>query len=152
MSNGLPTLDLYRLLTRLKKSEGFRARPYRDTEGVWTIGYGWNLDSVPMPESIAEAMLHYQAVSAVADLDERLPWWRDLDPVRQSVLADMAFNMGIGDAEHGLLSFRNTLLAIKAGRYAEAAEGMRASKWARQVKGRAERLARMMETGQEAIE
>jgi lysozyme len=149
VSNGLPTLDLYRLLARLKASEGFRDRPYRDTVGKLTIGYGWNLDAVPMPEQIAEAMLRHQALDAMADLDEHLSWWRQLDPVRQSVLADMCFNMGIGNGLRGLRSFRNTLAAIKEGRYADAAKGMRNSKWARQVGDRAVKLATMMETGQE---
>lgn len=135
------------LLERLKKSEGFGARPYRDTVGKLTIGYGWNIDDVPMPEPIALSMLKHQVLSSMQDLDNHLPWWRTLDPVRQSVLVDMCFNMGIGDRDDGLLSFRNTLKAIEEGRFDDAATGMLASLWAKQVKERAVELARMMRTG-----
>jgi lysozyme len=55
----------------------------------------------------------------------------------------MAFNLGVP----GLLKFKNTLRAVREGRFEDAAKGMLASKWARQVKGRAVRLAQVMKTG-----
>ena len=83
-------------------------------------------------------------------LDNRLPWWRSLDINRQRVMIDLCFNMGIST----LLTFKNTLAAIKAGKYKTAARNMLLSKWATQVdrkrgdnKGRADLLAKMMETG-----
>lgn len=138
----------------LKIEEGFRDRPYRDAEGFLTIGYGWNLDAVPMPETVAAVMLAYQVGAAAKALDDHLPWWRGLDRVRGHVLIDMVFNMGIGrspgdpNGAAGLLSFHNTLEDIRTGHYDEAADGMLRSLWARQVKGRAQRLAQMMRTGE----
>jgi lysozyme len=55
----------------------------------------------------------------------------------------MAFNLGITK----LLGFRNTLVAMRQGKYDAAADGMLASAWAAQVKGRAQRLADMMRKG-----
>jgi lysozyme len=55
----------------------------------------------------------------------------------------MAFNLGVA----GLLSFKNTLAAVKAGEWAKASAGMLASKWAKQVGLRAVRLAHMMKHG-----
>jgi lysozyme len=75
--------------------------------------------------------------------DRTLPWWRNLSPVRQRVLVNMAFNLGMV----GLLTFKNTLGAMQNGSYAAAAAGMLSSKWATQVGVRAERLADMMRTG-----
>jgi lysozyme len=63
--------------------------------------------------------------------------------VRADALLNMAFNLGID----GLLGFGNTLAAVYRGDYDKAAEGMLASKWARQVKGRAVELAEQMRKG-----
>lgn len=61
----------------------------------------------------------------------------------------MAFNLGVGvpGGKKGLLGFKNTLGMIERGEYA-AADGMLRSLWAKQVKGRAIRLANTMRTGQ----
>jgi lysozyme len=48
-----------------------------------------------------------------------------------------------------LSEFHNTLNAAKEGRYQECAKHMLNSDWAKQVGSRADRLARMMETGNE---
>jgi lysozyme len=55
----------------------------------------------------------------------------------------MAFNLGIKK----LMEFKNTLKAMSEGRYADAADGMRKSLWAKQVGKRAERLIHIMENG-----
>jgi lysozyme len=78
------------------------------------------------------------------ELTERLPYFSSLSAPRQAVLIDMAFNLGVG----GLMKFTNTLAAVEAGDFAKAAERMMQSKWATQVKRRAFRLAKMMETGE----
>jgi lysozyme len=79
----------------------------------------------------------------VKSLDLNLPWWDSMTEARQRVLADMCFNMGIGT----LLTFHNTLAAMKAGDYEAAARGMELSHWATQVGRRAETLAAMMRRG-----
>lgn len=55
----------------------------------------------------------------------------------------MCFNLGIS----GLLAFRRMAAACERGDYARAAAEMPASKWAKQVGGRAEELARIMREG-----
>lgn len=137
-------LDLERLKANLRLSEGLRLRPYRDTVGALTLGYGHNLDAKGITIKVAEAILREDIDDVLDDLDRHLPWWRTLDGERQTVVAEMCFNLGIG----GLLTFRNTLTAMETGRYADAAEGMLKSKWAGQVGQRAVRLARVMMTGE----
>ncbi|KVC46285.1 hypothetical protein WI72_32110 [Burkholderia ubonensis] len=78
-----------------------------------------------------------------AGLDLHLSWWRQLDEVRQRVIANMAFNMGVAT----LLAFKNTLAAVQRGAYDIAAAGMKASRWYSQVGQRAVRLRSAMETG-----
>ena len=135
-------IDLDRLKNRLRVSEGWRSHPYRDTVGKLTIGFGHNLDAKGITPRAGDVILSDDIEDAIRDLDA-IPWWRQLSSARQSVLADMSFNMGI----RGLLTFRNTLEAMRTGDYEAAADGMLASKWARQVGRRADRLAAIMRTG-----
>jgi lysozyme len=136
-------VDRNRLTVQLMEHEGVRYLPYYDTVGKLTIGVGRNLTDVGISKDEAQYLLATDINKVIVQLDELLPWWRDLDEVRQRVLADMAFNMGI----HGLLEFTTTLGMVKVGEYADAADQMLRSKWARQVGKRARRLSRMMETG-----
>jgi lysozyme len=144
MSYSASEINLDRLKNRLRISEGWRSRVYRDTVGHLTIGYGHNLDAKGITPKAGDVILSDDIEDAIRDLDA-IPWWRTLSSARQGVLADMSFNMGI----HGLLTFRNTLEAMRRGNYESAAAGMLASKWARQVGRRADRLATIMRTGED---
>ena len=66
-----------------------------------------------------------------------------VDDVRQDVMVELVFNMGIGT----LSTFVNTLRAVEAHNWPMASAGLLASKWAGQVGARATRLAAMMKTG-----
>lgn len=137
-------MDIDLMRNELIRDEGIRSFPYKDTVGKLTIGVGRNLDSVGIHDDEAYLMLENDIHDAMHSLDKYLPWWRNLDEVRQRVLVNMCFNMGIA----GLLGFKNTLAAIQAGRYTDAAAGMLASKWAGQVGARAQRLSEMMAKGE----
>lgn len=158
-----PDYDRRALAAELERDEGLRLKAYRCTAGKRTIGIGRNLDDVGIrpdeqrrlglttakclstgiTRAEAFALLESDIDDCEASLDRKLPFWRRLSPVRQRVLLNMRFNLG----EAGLLTFKNTLRNIEAGAFAKAAAGMRSSLWARQVGDRAERLARMMESG-----
>lgn len=141
------------LVEQLKKDEGLRLKAYQDTVGVWTIGYGHTGPEVKpglvWTEAQAEAALADDVLEHNIKLAAALPWLNLLDPVRKRVLQNMAFNLGIGNADtgKGLLGFKNTLNYVRTGQYDKAADGMLASKWAKQVKGRAVRLAGEMRNG-----
>lgn len=129
----------------LVRDEGLRTRPYRCTAGKLTIGVGRNLDDVGITSAEAMALLRNDINVVTVALDARLPWWRTLDEARQHVIINMAFNMGIAT----LLTFKNTLALIQAGKFEDAAAAMLQSKWARQVGPRARRLAAQMKEGEE---
>ena len=137
-------MDRERLKKRLTVSEDKRNKVYNDSLGIPTIGVGRNLRDVGLSDDEIAYLLDNDIKRVEADLDRRLPWWRTLDEVRQSVIADMCFNMGINK----LLGFVNTLRKVQSGDYLGASLGMLESLWAKQVKGRAQELARMMRTGQ----
>ena len=133
------------LIDDLKRDEGCRLTAYKDTVGVWTVGYGHAhvAPGTVWTQAQADDTLAADIAIAVHDLDFRLPWWRKLDDVRQDVLAELAFNIGV----EGLLGFHNTLALVEAGNYAAASGGLLASRWAKQVGARATRLAAMMKSG-----
>ena len=133
------------LIDDLKRDEGCRLTAYKDTVGVWTVGYGHAhvAPGTVWTQAQADDTLAADIAIAVHDLDFRLPWWRKLDDVRQDVLAELAFNIGV----EGLLGFHNTLAFVEAGNYAAASGGLLASRWAKQVGARATRLAAMMKSG-----
>jgi len=137
------TLDIQELKARLNVSEGRRTKVYLDSVGIPTIGVGRNLKDVGLYEDEIDYLLNNDIRRIQVDLDRALPWWRSMDPVRQSVLADMCFNLGI----NRLLKFTNTLRKMKDGDYQGAADGMKDSLWYSQVKGRAVELVSMMRTG-----
>lgn len=133
-------MDLTRFVDELERDEGNRLKPYRDSVGKLTIGIGRNLDDVGISKGEAYHMVHNDIERTVADVEHHFPWWTRLDDIRQHVILNMAFNMGI----KRLLGFKKMLAACEAGRYGEAAREMLASAWAGQVGPRATRLASEM--------
>lgn len=137
----------------LQLHEGLRLAAYRCPAGRLTIGWGTNVEARPVSgvrcegdaisREQADALLDAEIDRLVTGIARRLPWSRELDPVRQAVLIDMAYNLGLS----GLLKFGRTLGLVRLGRYAEAAAAMRESKWHGQVGTRAARLEQMMESG-----
>lgn len=144
----MPMIDHAALLRQIKLHEGVRLKPYRCTAGKLTIGIGRNLDDRGITADEAAYLLGNDLTAVQAALVQALPWVSSLDDVRQRVLIDMAFNMGV----QGLLGFKRTLATIQAGDYQTAATMMLDSKWAQQVGQRAERLSRMMLTGKDPRE
>lgn len=132
------------LLTyELSRDEDVRAKPYKDTVGKLTIGVGRNLDDKGLSKAEINVLLNNDINGCESDLDRDMPWWRQLSDNRQRVLLNMCFNLGIA----GLKGFKNMLRDIQNGLYDQAAVEMLDSLWARQVGGRAVRLAKLMKNG-----
>lgn len=139
----MSTEEELKLIEQLIFHEGEERFPYVDTVGKITIGVGRNLTDRGLSRDEVRFLLKNDIDLCKADLDMHLPWWRNLNEVRQRVLIDMCFNLGITR----LMGFKTTLALIEAGEYQAASLQMLRSKWAKQVKGRALRLAKMMEEG-----
>jgi len=134
-----------RIKAQLVRHEGLRLKPYRCTAGKLTIGIGRNLDDRGISQKEAYAMLERDIQDCEQWLIDEIPEvYNKLDEVRQSVLLNMCFNLGI----KGLLEFKNTLSFIGAGDWERVANNMLASKWAKQVGMRAIELSEMMRKGQ----
>ena len=157
--------DRQDLIDKLIVSEGLRLQVYKDTLGIDTIGIGRNLEDrgitkeeladldIPTIEhvyeyGITEADAVYLAENDVQIVEEELvrahPCVDRLDSVRQLILIDMAFNMGVPR----LCKFKKMWAAIEAGDFDTASVEMLDSRWARQVKSRATKLSDAMKTGE----
>jgi len=155
-------------LQQLKEDEGFESEVYEDTEGIKTIGYGFNLERAGTQDALAAAGID----KSVADLKsgkmnlseeeaERLmmgemPYfrqaakrflgkdkWTPFPSDKKDALTNMAYNLG----ESGLNKFVKLREALRNGDWQEASNQImfdskgNKSKYAGQVKGRAGRLA-----------
>ena len=135
-------IDLAALKNMLRQHENLRLKPYHDSVGKLTIGVGRNLDDRGITNEEAMFLLETDVTLVLSDLDRVFPWWRTLSDVRQLVLANMCFNLGITR----LTLFKKFIAALQAGEYDLAAAEMLNSKWSSDVGIRATTLAAMMST------
>ena len=138
------------LILSLKMDEGFRGTAYQDTEGLWTIGYGHHDNHIHAGVIWTQAFATNQLLQDVAntemgmDRSPALSWWQQVNDPRQDVLVNMAFNLGVAK----LATFTTFLPLVKSGQYAQAADDMLTTDWAKEVGARAHRLASQMRTGE----
>jgi lysozyme len=145
------------LCARLPRTEGFKVKPYLDTVGAWTVGVGHNISVNGLPPRMVVALIERGCLTEdmvkellVLDIDKVLidcraiPVFDKINVVRQSVIADMTFNMGLGK----VLAFRKMFYCLDHGDFAGAAREMLDSKWADDVGARAKELANLMERGE----
>lgn len=113
------------MIESIKRHEGFRGYPYKDTKGLPTIGYGTLL---PISKDEASLLLSWRLNKVINRLDKKLPWLKQQPKEVREVLYEMAYQMGV----NGVLSFKKTLLYLKAKSYKKASVEMLDSKWARE--------------------
>lgn len=130
------------LKERLTRTEGRRNRPYVDMVGKITIGIGHNLTDLGLKDETIDEIFVEDLQRAVEQA-MTLPFYSNLNPIRQTVIIDMVFNMGI----EKLLEFKKTLGYLSRGDYLGAADEMLLSTWARQVGNRAVELANILRSG-----
>jgi len=133
------------LKNRLKRLEGLRLKPYVDTTGKLSIGFGRNLVGVGISESEADIMFANDFDKAVNLYRFKIPEavQRHCNTARVEVLICMIFQMGLG----GVLKFKRMLTAISVGDFECAAVEMIDSLWGRQTPNRAHELAGIMRSG-----
>ena len=128
----------------LIRDEGLELKLYKDTTDHWSIGVGRNLDSNGISANEAMVMLANDIHKCRHQLHEQLPVYSKLDDVRQDVLLNMCFNLGIT----GLLQFKNMIASLERGNYIQASKDMLDSLWSEQVGERALRLSIRMRKGE----
>lgn len=133
------------LVERLIKHEGLRLRPYTCPAGKLTIGVGRNLEDRGISEEEAIMMLQNDIIACRKECYSNFIWYGEMDELRQEVILEMCFNLGITR----LKGFKKMLKACELKNYSLASQEMLTSLWARQVGNRAKTLAKIMEKGVE---
>lgn len=143
------------IIAILNYEEGFRPKPYIDTEGYPTVGTGFLIG----PKGAALSNYTFSISKQVSDVwlqelvDNRIQQMNakpaimaalnKCNPARRDVLISMAYQLGTD----GLAGFKNTLAMVAAENFSGAASGMLNSLWAKQTPKRANRHAEVMRTG-----
>lgn len=144
-----------KIIEILNFEEGFREKPYIDTEGYPTVGTGFLIGpkgaalsnyQFTLPKAASDAWLD-ELVKARKDAMNKngviINALRSCNDARTDVLISMAYNLGV----NGLASFKNTLAMVADKNFEGAASAMLNSLWARQVPNRAKRHAQVMRDG-----
>jgi lysozyme len=127
------------VIEALIRDEGFRCKPYQDSVGKLTIGFGRNLDDKGISGSEARMLLANDVDDAWKDLDNNCPWWTEMPEPARAALLNQCFNMGWPR----LSTFKKMLAALEKGDYHDAAAEAEDSKWFRQVGERGKRVANL---------
>jgi len=136
-----------RLRGQLITDEGNVGYAYQDSEGYWTIGVGHLIDNKLgglLDDDVIELQLDNDIDRVEADAMRAFPWYQDLSDVRQEVILNMVFNLGITRFK----KFRITIDAIASHDFETASQEMLDSKWSTQVGTRSVRLSEAMRTGE----
>lgn len=151
-------LDMPEIINRLVFHEGLRLQPYKCTRGKLTIGIGRCVETNPFTaeelkvvgdwkHGITREMAYYLLRNDIArcekECKKRIPFFDKLDDQRQYALLDMTFQLGI----KGVKKFKRMLEALGRGNYHEAAAQCLDSTYAKQTPKRAQRIAKLIDTG-----
>jgi len=156
--------NMTELLDQLVLHEGLELLPYEDSLGIDTIGIGRNLKHRGLSEAelghigkdlsdifewgITKEQAYYLAKNDIEIVEKEVceahPCVVELDEIRQRIIIDMAFNMGVPR----LNKFKKMWKAIHEENFEEAKIQMLDSRWANQVGNRAVRLSNAMESGE----
>lgn len=140
----------------LNFEEGYKEKPYIDTEGYPTVAGGIKIGpkgaalsnyTFTVPRDVGDVWLESFVNATMVKMNANpsiVAAMKACNPARRDILISMAYQMGV----NGLAGFKNTLAMVAAGNYAGAANGMLSSLWAKQTPARAKRHAEVMRTGE----
>lgn len=117
------------LVNQLIKHEELRLTMYFDSRRIPTIGVGRNLKDHGITRNEALYLLNNDIDDVIIELSISIKWFDTLDEVRQRVLADLCFNLGIA----GLLTFKTFLLYMESEKWDLAAFDLEGTLWSKQV-------------------
>lgn len=158
---------LEEMVPQLALHEGVKLKVYKDTRGYDTLAIGYNVSARGVEEfqrvikrkldlaadpcctrQEAFEVLRVDLVRVQKAVLLHFPEYEGLSQVRQRVVLDMAFNMGLK-----ALGFHQTILAVRASDWSRVAREMYKSEWAMQVgdgpggkRDRCDRLVQMVLT------
>lgn len=139
------------IMAMIKKHEGVRNEPYKDSKGLWTVGVGHLIgDGKSLPPEWNRKFTDQEIDALFAkdyqhhkDMAKTTPGWDKANEKGQAGMIDLAFNMGGAWYK----KFKNTAAALAAGDFSKAADELTNSEWYKQVKGRAVTVTQLIREG-----
>ena len=129
-----------RLIDQIKPHECVELMPYRDTEGLMTIGVGRNIEHNGIRMVEADFMLMNDIKDCMEEA-KTYHWYEGLSATRKAVIINMLFNLGKPRFD----KFVKFQAALAEGLYDKASTEMLDSRWAKQVGKRAVELSIQMQ-------
>ena len=144
-------LDDKEIMEMIKKHEGVRTRPYKDSLGLWTVGVGHLIgDGKSLPPefdrefSMAEVdELFYKDYMRHKKAAMKIPGFDKVNAKAQGALIDLTFNMG----NTWFKKWPNFVKNMTEGNMIGAANSLEDSNWYKQVKGRAVTIVSLIRQG-----
>ncbi len=150
-------IDLDKAVTDTSGYEGYKAAPYLDTKGRWTVGEGTCLETNPisghdwkylldnkmvtvqLSGAGARWLLRGKLIADLAGLAARFPQFASLPDLVQTLLLEMSYQLG------DLHEFETFDSLIAQRRFREAAADARTTAWYRETTTRAETILKQLE-------
>tara|TARA_R100001463_G_scaffold6332_1_gene20847 strand:- start:6231 stop:6638 length:408 start_codon:yes stop_codon:yes gene_type:complete len=126
-----------KLIDSIKLSEGYRAKVYKDTLGIDTIGYGFAVKDLVLEEDVCDMILDRKLEDLIESVNNKFVFITELPVEAQHVVYEMVYQMGVS----GVSKFKRFLEALEERDYEWASIEMLDSKWAKQTPNRAKRLS-----------
>ena len=128
------------IFKKIMEEEGFRSKPYKCSEDVWSFGHGFTYIS----EEESKVVLKIKIDRILDFLNKKntpLPYKYSKLPLNaREVIADMTYQLG----RSGMLKFRNMHKAIAEKDWKKASTELLDSRYANQTPSRANRNAEML--------
>src|SRR6185295_2152590 len=128
---------------QIKADEGWCPTIYKDSLGIWTLGYGFNVDPEHgggIPQVVADFWVDFVIQRNRESFRRQWPAFDDQPFDVQDALTEMSYQLGVT----GVLEFKEMLAALKLGDRETAAREALDSKWAMQTPDRAKRTAALI--------
>lgn len=126
----------------LRQQEGVKRFPYFCSANMLTVGAGRNIQSIPFADDEIDLMLSNDIARVTKELARTFIWFSNLDGPRKDAMICICYNLGISR----LLRFKRAINSMSLSEWSSAKFHFLDSKWAGQVKQRANLLAEMIET------
>ena len=137
------------LKKRIREHEGYRDRPYLDSLGKATIGFGHRSseeaefeEGKQYPKEQLLKLFDKDFAKAEMGADQLVGHIQELHIEAKNVITEMVFQLGT----QGVRNFRNMISALETRDYQRASAEMLDSRWHAQTTNRCESLAKIMAT------
>ena len=139
------TADDAKVVRDIKRHEGFRHKPYKDSLGIWTIGWGSNMFDLSVEDWVQVSKMKAEPTGGLSKLQckvflthdiarelnflKKYRWFDGLSNNQQRALLEMVYQLGQGSFR----GFRRMLRNLREGNLHLVSSSMENSLWARQT-------------------